>query len=379
MYFVHPQIEKKKILKSFSCFFQKTNLKEIKEKLAPFFPEKELYFVDMARTAFRIIVEKLNLRNSQILMPAFICDVFYPILKEYNIKPIFLDIDLKTFHIKLEKIKDKISENTKAILICHTFGLPMDIDNLFFELKTSNIFVIEDAAHAFFAKYKNSFVGNFGTVSFFSLYKQFPMARGGLLVCPKDWKVNLRESKFNLRDFISFLNSISSFAFLFKKFGQKIAPRMMRGEKKKEFLAINNVSLNLFSLFLNDFEKNLEKRKNLALFYQESLKELGFEVQEEEGNIFCYLSALVPKNLEGKRDKIVKELQKRRIFCTRIWKDPIILNKKAQNYWKINPKDYPNTLEAAKRIINFPLQSHYHQEDIKKIIFVLKKILNFLK
>jgi len=101
MYFVHPQIEKKKILKSFSCFFQKTNLKEIKEKLAPFFPEKELYFVDMARTAFRIIVEKLNLKNSQILMPAFICDVFYPILKEYNIKPIFLDIDLKTFHVKL--------------------------------------------------------------------------------------------------------------------------------------------------------------------------------------------------------------------------------------------------------------------------------------
>jgi len=379
MYFVHPQIEKEKLLKSFSCFLKKPNLEKIKEKLSSFFPEKNLYFVDMARTAFRIIVEKLNLKNSEILFPAFICDVFYSILKEYNIKPVFLDIDLKTFHIKIDEIEKKISKRTKAILICHTFGLPVDFEKVYSKIQNSKIFVIEDCAHSFFAKYKNYFVGNFGVASFFSLYKQFPMARGGLLVCPKDWKLNLKETKFSLRDFISFLNSISFFSFLFKKFGQKVAPKIMRKEKGKEFLAINNVSLNLFSLFLENFEKDLEKRKKLAIFYQEKLKELGFEVQEEKENIFCYLSALVPKNLTEKRNKIVKELQKRKIFCTRIWKDPIILNKEVQNFWKVNSKDYPNTIEAAKRIINFPLQSYYSKKDIEKIVLTLKEVLNFLK
>jgi len=377
MYFVHPQIEKREIKKAFFCFFKRTNLEKLKNKLSFYFPEKNLFFVDMARTAFKIAIENLNLKNSQILIPAFICDIFFPILREYNIEPIFLDIDLKTFHLKTEEIEKKISKKTKAILICHTFGLPFDFEKI--KNFSKDLIIVEDCAHAFGAYWKDSFLGNFGKVSFFSLYKQFPVARGGLLVCPKDWQISLKETKFNLRDFISFLNHILPFAFLFKKFGQKIAPKIMRKEKGKEFLALNKISLNLFSCFLENFEEKIKKRRQLALFFQEKLKELGFETQESQNNVFCYLSALVPKSFEEARDKIVKELQKRKIFCTRIWKDPIIFNKEVKKTWKINLKDFPNTVEAAKRIINFPLQSHYQKKDIEKMIFALKEILNFLK
>ena len=377
MYFVHPQIEKREIKKAFFCFFKRTNLEELKNKLSFYFPQRNLFFVDMARTAFKIAIENLNLKNSQILMPAFICDIFFPILREYNIEPVFLDIDLRTFHLKVSEIPKKISKKTKAILICHTFGLPFDFEKI--KDFSKDLILIEDCAHAFGAYWKDSFVGNLGKISFFSLYKQFPIARGGLLVCSKEWQISLKETKFNLRDFISFLNHISPFAFLFKKFGQKIAPKMMRKEKGKEFLALNKISLNLFSCFLENFEQKIEKRRKLALFFQEKLKKLNFEVQESKSNVFCYLSALVPKKFEEKRDKIVKELQKRKIFCTRIWKDPIILNKEVQKTWKINLKDFPNTTEAAKRIINFPLQSYYQKKDVEKMILALKEILNFLK
>jgi dTDP-4-amino-4,6-dideoxygalactose transaminase len=380
MYFVHPQIERKKILGSLFCFSKKPNLAEIEEKLSFFFPEKKFYFVDMARTAFKIAIEKLNLKNSQILIPAFICDIFFPILKKYKIEPVFLDIDLKTFNVKFEDIKNKISKKTKAILICHTFGLPHQyISEIYKISKNYKIHLLEDCAHSFGARQEGIFVGNFGVVSFFSLYKQFPTARGGLLVCPKDWEMSLKKTTFNLRDLVSFLNSISPFAFLFKKFGKRIAPKMMRKEKGNDFLAINDTSLNLFFLFLKQFEKTLEKRKNLAIFYQKCLEEIGFEVQERKNNVFCYLSALVPKKFKEKRDKIVEFLQKEKIFCTRTWKDPILLNKEAIKFWKVNPKEYPNTLEAAERIINFPLQNHFQKEEIKKIVSVLKKILSLLK
>ena len=380
MYFVHPQIEKGKLKKAFFSLFKKPNLREFEEKLFSFFPGKKIYFLDMARTAFRIIIEKLNLENSQILMPAFICDIFFPILKKYRIEPVFLDIDLKTFNVKFKEIENKISKKTKAILICHTFGLlHQDILKISSLSKTLKISLIEDCAHSFGAQYKRNFAGNFGTASIFSLYKQFPILRGGLLICPRDWKVDLKESKFDLRDFLSFLNLISPFAFLFKKFGKKIAPKVIKKEKGKEFFAINNVSLNLLSLFLEDFEKSLEKRKKLAIFYQKCLKEIGFEVQEERENIFCYLSTLVPKNFEEKRDKIIESLRKERIFCTRIWKEPIILNKEAIEFWRLNPKEYPNTLEVSKRIINFPLQNFFEIKDIKKIISVSKKVLSLLK
>jgi len=380
MYFVHPQIkiERENLKKVFKSFFEKPDFEFLKKKLASYFPEKDFVFTDMGRSAFRIIVEKLNLKNSQILLPAFICDVFYPILKEYNIEPIFLDIDPKTFNIKIEEIPQKITPKTKAILICHTFGLPVDFEKLYFTLRTSNLQhlpIIEDCAHSFFAKYKEIPVGNFGTVSFFSLYKQFPIARGGLLVFPKDWKIELPKTKFNFRDLISLLNSFSPFAFLFKKFGREIAPKMIRKEKSKEPLGINDVSLNLFSKFLEDFAKGLAKRIELAKFFQKELKSLGFEVQEGEGNVFCYLSALMPKEFVKHRDQFVIEMRKYNIFCTRIWKDPIILNESVRKDYKINLANFLNTIEVAKRIVNFPLQNYFEENDVKKIISATKEVL----
>jgi len=388
MYFVHPQIERKNLKKVFKSFFEKPDFEFLKKKLASYFPEKDLVFTDMGRSAFKIVVEKLNLKNSQILLPAFICDIFYPILKEYNIEPIFLDIDLKTFNVKIEEIPQKITPRTRAILICHTFGLPVAFEKLYFALRNTpyairntqyQIPIIEDCAHSFFAKYKEIPVGNFGIASFFSLYKQFPIARGGLLVFPKDWKIELPKTKFNFRDFISLLNSFSPFAFLFKKFGREIAPKMIRKEKSKKLLGINDVSLNLFFQFLEDFEKSLVTRIELAKFFQKELKSLGFEVQEGEGNVFCYLSALIPKEFSEKRDLFVVQMRKYNVFCTRIWKDPIILNENVQKDYKINLADFPNAVEVAKRIINFPLQNYFEEKNIKKIISATKEVLAKIK
>ena len=344
MYFVHPQIKLRELKKT-----------DFVKRLVSLFPDKQIVFTDMGRSAFKVIAEKLNLRDSDILMPAYICDVFAPVLQKYNIRPIFLDIDLKTFHIKKEEVLKKITDKTKAILVCHTYGLPFDIDSLRKELQGfQKIFIIEDCAHAFGAD-----VGNRGDVAFFSLYKQFPALRGGMLVCPKEWEVKLPSTSFSFRDFISFLNYFPVFAFLFKRFGSEIAVRAVRKEKMVSPAALNKKSLWLFEKSLAAFDGSFKKRKELALFFQEELKKLGFEVQESKGNVFCYLSALAPKG--SARDEIVKKLRKHKVFCVRIWKDPIV------------SEGFPNTLEAAQRIINFPLQNHYTEKDIRKILKAVAK------
>ncbi|MBI2450085.1 MAG: DegT/DnrJ/EryC1/StrS aminotransferase family protein [Candidatus Nealsonbacteria bacterium] len=354
MFFVHPQIKLNN--------FKKINLAQ---KLESYFPSKQLIFTDMGRSAFKIIIGKLNLQNSEIMMPAYICDIFQPILEKYNIKPIFLDIDLKTFHIKREEIFRKITPRTKAILVCHTYGLPFDVDGLRSDLpsylsggRTSDIAIIEDCAHAFGVKPKSD-------IAFFSLYKQFPALRGGLLVCPKDWQISLPKTNFNFRDFISLLNCLPFFAFIFKKFGNDIAPKMLRKEKLPEPAGLNKLSLALFYYSLEDFEKSMQNRIKLAKFFQQELQNLGFEVQEHENNVFCYLSALVPKNLENKRDEIVAGLRRYRVFCTRIWHTPIVLSR----------EEFPNTFEVAKRIINFPLQNYYAEKDIRTMLESIKNVL----
>lgn len=375
MHFVHPQIKLNKNNPKliFNSFFKSPDLNAVKRELSLFFPEKQLVFTDMGRSAFKIILEKLNLKNSQIIFPGFICDIFYPILKQYNIKPIFLDIDLETFSISPDRIMKAITSQTKAVLVSHTFGLPVNIEKI---KEAKNIIVIEDCAHAFFAQHRDNFVGNFGDAAFFSLYKQFPTFRGGLLVCPKDWQINLPRTSFSFRDFISFLNSFPLFSFLFKTLGQQIAPKMIRKEKTPEPAGLNSLSLSFFSNFLKDYNKSVEKRIDLALYFQKELRNLGFLVQQSGNSVFCYLSALVPKRLEKKRDKLVKRLMGRGIFCTRIWHTPIILNPKAKKEYNVNLEDFPNTVEAAHRIINFPLQNHYTKKNIEKIIQALKKVLS---
>ena len=375
MYFVHPQIKLSQAAKAKLSLIKPVNLSKLTKKLSFYFPNKQFIFTDMGREALKVIIEKMNLQNSEMLLPAYICEIFYPILKNYNIKPVFLDIDLATFQPNPEEIKRKISSGVRSILVCHTYGLPFEFSR--FDLpRRSNLIVIEDCANSFGAKINNSYCGNFGDVSFFSLYKQIPTLRGGLLVCPKDWEIRLPKTFFNLRDFISFLNYFWPFSFFFKKFGSEIAPKMPRKEKLPRPGGINRASLSLFSDFFKDLEKSLENRQRLALFLQEELKKLGFAVQTARGNVFCYLSALVPEELEEKRDEIVQKLRKYRVFCTRIWHTPIILNKDAQKKYQINLAEFPNTVTAAKRVINFPLQNHYKEKDIRKIIDAVKQVID---
>ena len=374
MYFVHPQIHPVKC-----CFTAILSLAKLfngvklSRQLSKYFPGKQWVFTDMGRSAFKVIVEKLNLQNSEILMPAYICEIFYPILKNYNIKPIFLDINPNTFHIKTEEIEKKITPQTKSILICHTYGLPFNVETIRTSNNSniSNLIIIEDCAHSFGAN-----TGNRGGAAFFSLYKQFPTLRGGMVVCPKDWEIILPKTSFGFRDFISFLNCFPFFALFFKRFGRNIAPRMVRHEKMQGPAGINKVSLFLFSRSLDSFEKSLENRKKLALIFQGELKKLGFEVQEARGNVFCYLSALVPEGFKEKRDDIVQKLRKYGVFCNRIWHTPVILNKDAQKEYQIDLKEFPNTLEAAKRIIIFPLQNHYQEKDIQKMVAAIKKVIS---
>lgn len=330
------------------------------------FPEKTVLFTDMGRTGFRIIVEELGLQNSDMLVPSYTCDIFLPIFERYNIKPIFLDIEKNTFNINPDEIEKNLTPKTRSILVSHTYGLPGNLERIMEIAKKYELKVIEDCAHALSGKYQGKYLGNWGHASFFSLYKPFPSLRGGMVVLPKGREVSLPETKFSFRDFLSFLNCIPFFSFLFKKYAGKAAQRNIRTEKTKEPAGINRVSFNIFCKEIGNIEKVIEKRRNLALIFQKEIKILGFEVQKPKDNIFTLLSVLCPKN----RNKVVKALRKQGVFATRIWHTPIILNPKA----KADLSQFPNALKAAKRIINFPLQNFYSQKDIHRIIQKLLKI-----
>jgi len=105
-----------------------------------------------------------------------------------NAIPVFADIDPKTFTIDPEKIKEKITPRTKAIVVVHIFGNPADMDPIMEIAEQHGLLVIEDCAQACGTIYKGRKVGNLGHVGAFSLHegKNFGAGEGGAVVLDDD-------------------------------------------------------------------------------------------------------------------------------------------------------------------------------------------------
>ncbi len=97
-------------------------------------------------------------------------------------KPVFADIEPETFNIDPEKIKEKITPNTKAIMPVHLYGHPADMKAIMEIAEDNKLIVIEDACQSHGAEFHGKKVGSFGTGGF-SFYptKNMTTSEGGML------------------------------------------------------------------------------------------------------------------------------------------------------------------------------------------------------
>ena len=97
---------------------------------------------------------------------------------------VFVDIDSQNYNIDTRLIEAKITPKTRAIIPVHLFGQPCDMDPIMRLAKKHNLTVIEDAAHAFGAKYNGKMagtLGHFGSFSFHEVKNINSLGEGGLL------------------------------------------------------------------------------------------------------------------------------------------------------------------------------------------------------
>lgn len=122
--------------------------------------------------------------GDEVIVPAFSYVATANVVELVGAKPIFVDIDLKTFNIDAEKIEAAITPKTKAIIPVHEFGLACDMEAIMSIAEKHKLYVIEDAACALGAKYKNQHVGSFGDFGSFSLHprKAISSGEGGVLI-----------------------------------------------------------------------------------------------------------------------------------------------------------------------------------------------------
>ena len=121
--------------------------------------------------------------GDEVIVPTFtIISCIHQILRCGAI-PIFVDCDVHSFNTSIDYILPKVSRKTKAILVVHLYGLPVDILPIIELCKSNNIYLIEDAAEMIGQTCAGKPCGSFGDISTFSFYpnKHITTGEGGMI------------------------------------------------------------------------------------------------------------------------------------------------------------------------------------------------------
>lgn len=123
-------------------------------------------------------------KGGEVIMPSFTFSSCANAVILSGAKPVFADVDLKTYNISATDIEAKINQKTKAIMVVHYAGMACDMDKITKLAQKYKLAVIEDAAHALGAKHKGRFLGTLGAVGCFSFHgtKNAASGEGGAFV-----------------------------------------------------------------------------------------------------------------------------------------------------------------------------------------------------
>ena len=122
--------------------------------------------------------------GDEVILPTFTIISCAAAVVRAGAKPVLVDSDPRSWNMRVDQIAERITPRTKAIMVVHIYGLPVDIDPVLQLAATHGIKVIEDAAEMIGATYKERPCGGFGDISIFSFYpnKHVTTGEGGIIV-----------------------------------------------------------------------------------------------------------------------------------------------------------------------------------------------------
>ncbi|MBK9332830.1 MAG: DegT/DnrJ/EryC1/StrS family aminotransferase [Ignavibacteria bacterium] len=292
--------------------------------------------------------------GDEVIMPAntFIATAWGATL--CGAKPVFADCHEKSYNIDPEKIEEKITENTKAIVAVHLYGQTAELDLLREIAEKKNILLIEDAAQSHIALYKGKKAGGLSSAASFSFYPGKNLGafgEGGAVTTNDD---ELARKIKMLRDHGSD-----------KKYYHKYHGHNYRME---------GIQGAVLGLKLKHLEAWTEKRRAAAAKYTEVLigtERIILPEEMEYGKHVYHLYVIRIKN----RDKLQKFLFENGISTGLHYPVPLHLQECFKNlgYCK---NDFPNSETLANECLSLPMFPDISDEQIN---YVCDKIKHFLK
>lgn len=285
------------VFKAIVSSTDKRQVAKFKQALSNYLGTDNIELVSSGRLALYIILSSLLQKGDRIIVPAYTCNVIIGALKYAGVEPVFADVDIQTFNMNLEHVKEAFVTETKAILMTHQFGLPCDVDEIIEWARERRILVIEDAGPAFGARYKGELVGRFGDVGFFSFEdsKVISTFEGGIVLTRddnifarigdrlRDLKRNMRSNRIVMKVLVSKVMKNHSLYPLTCKIWQLVSREEYFSSQMLDLepeLYANPLEFTPFQaalglLQLDKTAEILRVREETARYYAEVLKDIG--------------------------------------------------------------------------------------------------------
>jgi perosamine synthetase len=172
-----------KVLRS-GFIAQGPKVAEFEEKFAEYIGVKHAVAVSSGTTALHLALLAAGIGpNDEVITTPFTFAATGNSVLHVGAKPVFIDIDNKTYNLNPENIEKVITDKTKAVMPVHLYGQPAEMDSIIQIAEDHDLIVIEDAAQAHGAVYKGKKTGSLGDMGCFSFYptKNMTTSEGGII------------------------------------------------------------------------------------------------------------------------------------------------------------------------------------------------------
>jgi len=286
-------------------------------------------------------------------------------------KPVFADIKRDTMNIDPDKIEEKITKRTKAIIPVHMTGRACEMDKIMKIAKKNKLIVIEDAAHATESTCNGKKIGNIGNLTCFSFYvtKNLVTAEGGM--------VTLNNKKMADKLKIYALHGMDKDAWArYSDKGYKKYQVVYPGYKYN----MTDLQAAMGIHQLKKIEKNSRRRKAIWKKYNEAFESLPVITPKEPGkncqHALHLYTLLIDKKMTGiDRDTFQQALFEENIG-TGIHFSALHLHDYYRKTFGFKKGDFPNAEYISERTISLPFSSALTDQDVSDVIFAVKEILN---
>ena len=340
-------------------------VKEFEKKMSATADRKYGIAVSNGTAALEVAVQALGIKEGdEVIMPTFTIISCAMAVTKVGAIPVLVDSDMHTWNMNVDEIESKITSRTKAIMVVHLYGLPVEVDKILVLAKKYNLKVIEDAAEMHGQTYNGRPCGSFGDISIFSFYpnKHITTGEGGMVVTDDE---QLAERCRMLRN------------LCFKK-----DVRYIHDEISDNY-RFTNLQAAVGLAQLERLDEFITKKREMGGYYTEHLKDvkgliLPIERTNYADNIYWVYGLVLEKDVPADNRLIQKLLAEEgigsRTFFWCMHEQPVY-----QRQRLFENQTYPNAEYLARKGFYIPSGLALTKDQMDKVINKIIKVMNSIE